>query len=751
MNNLRSPETANQKPDNRDQLAQLGAKIFRILENKGNLPKNFDEKAFLDPKNEYALAASDDFQNIVPSDFTVNDLQTAELTSNGEFNLKFQHPTNEQWVKLPAHHSFIRALEWQKSEPDLSRRTLQKTIETRTDAVRRIKTHEARTAESLTSGPSLTVNAATIRAAEQEASNGTDNINEVLQRKNFMAVVHYVSQTVGIPASALLSVMYSETRFKFDPNLDGPGGEKGIGQFMPSTWKFIRRRKEFKNAVSPFIGNVKTIGRAENLLADIAAIGVLLKRGLDRDIDHTTQLTDLEMERMRFHYHVPAYRRIITEGKTNHPRYQEAVSFMEKIKARERRKGRETGQYGYQYFADNARRFQAAMGEDIPTVATAPGTRPAAPTAPIEYPTSDGSSKAEELSLNEFHGIFLNNPEIQKTLKESGVEVSMNGETLVLEIKKTGEKIELTQKTPNSIEYKLSKDGKEVIRGIAKMEGNELIFSVINSETGKPIVEVKGKMHDFSSAEFTFHKPDGTKEKLMMSEAGNKDLLKKHYPEISKKLEGTYSEITGKKPGETLDTTGEFETTNGSLGKYKFLPNTPLVFGSSTVSGNNNGYEGIVNHFDKPMSHFGISGASPERLQMEFIKRGYPILREKGIKYTEAILAGPAWNLINNGKDHEEALESYKKAQRNANAVGLNMKFTTIQPHTNPKKNAEVIAFNQALMSDPAFQGKVIDLRPITTKADGTWAYGAMADDKIHMNEEAGKQSAKKIEDSLDT
>ncbi len=289
-------------PDVQEILVKKGTKIIKAHRGITKDDRGMDRVCFMDKNNRYIATFSNDQFKILSND---------ESNFDDETSLKaYLGRSNEEAIKRQSHkEEFDNYLKdnLSSSEP----------ISYKKD----IKEEE--------------IDEATIKAAEAECTKGTSNAAELLNRRNFLKIVSYVADKVGVPAQAILAVGTIETHNSFSPTLYGDSGAAlGMGQFHLPAWESVRKTPVFKDIAEKFTdADPSKIKRASSIIMDIAGIAILLKKGAKNfgyEIDANTNLTEDQLVHMRFYYHVPGYAMSLA---SSHPS-QKALDFFESRKAK---------------------------------------------------------------------------------------------------------------------------------------------------------------------------------------------------------------------------------------------------------------------------------------------------------------------------------------------------------------------------------------------------------------------------------
>lgn len=206
-----------------------------------------------------------------------------------------------------------------------------------------------------------------IQEAEKEAQGPTAGptkekaFEQVLNRANFMAVVNYAAKYVGVPPWIILATMFHEARFNFLVKNKEGDEERGIGQFKKAAWISTRSDAGFISTMEQVINeDPRKMERQKSILADTLAIAISIKRALKEggsdNVSYQTSLSQEQLEKIRWFYHVPSYFRCIRkEGQGYSPEfYEKAKAFLAKTQSREN-----AGKYGYKNFADTSLQLEA--------------------------------------------------------------------------------------------------------------------------------------------------------------------------------------------------------------------------------------------------------------------------------------------------------------------------------------------------------------------------------------------------------
>lgn len=220
--------------------------------------------------------------------------------------------------------------------------------------------------ETQIKGSNLTVKV--IKDAEKEAAGPTEGpskekaFEQVLNRPNFMAVVNYAAQQVGVPPWIILAVMFRESRFNYLVQNKEGEEERGIGQFKKSAWINTRGDESFISTMEQVINeDPRKMERQRSILADTLAIAITIKRALkaggNEGVSYLTHLDQEQLEKIRWFYHVPSYFKCIQKDGQGYSAafYEKAKAFLAKTQSREN-----AGKYGYKNFADNALEIETA-------------------------------------------------------------------------------------------------------------------------------------------------------------------------------------------------------------------------------------------------------------------------------------------------------------------------------------------------------------------------------------------------------
>lgn len=158
-------------------------------------------------------------------------------------------------------------------------------------------------------------------AAECAKSSSIEKAAE--RRKNLMKVLNYIAHKVGVPASAMLAVIYHECGIRFPANIGDGGKAVGMGQIHPAGWATVKKNPKFSELVGPVILEA---GRNKNIFVDLVGVAIFMKNGIETfgfnidDKSSVQYLTEemvtapdgIAMSRMswiRMFYHVPSYAR----------------------------------------------------------------------------------------------------------------------------------------------------------------------------------------------------------------------------------------------------------------------------------------------------------------------------------------------------------------------------------------------------------------------------------------------------------
>ncbi|MFA6917682.1 MAG: hypothetical protein WC285_02495 [Candidatus Gracilibacteria bacterium] len=168
----------------------------------------------------------------------------------------------------------------------------------------------------------------TITDAERECATQAGKITDVVaERTNLMKILNYIAAEVGVPASAILAIIYRETGVTFPGPKDGDGGRAfGMGQFHGGSWAEQKKDSKFSELVGKVIKEDPTDAkRGGNIFVDLVGIAICLKKASEIfGVDLSKSVSDLESRKlsfsggpemsvfawMRTYFHVPGHAKV---------------------------------------------------------------------------------------------------------------------------------------------------------------------------------------------------------------------------------------------------------------------------------------------------------------------------------------------------------------------------------------------------------------------------------------------------------
>ena len=313
-------------PDIKHILVNRGGRITKGHKGIVTQGKHKGRLAFLDENNEYIATHSGDKFKILKYDPT--NLEDKKALTN---YIKSVETNNKQRTKSKTNFISFEENHAKKIANDPAYENPEKHIQYKKGA----KLENSN------------VSVETLLAAEKECIKGSKNIEKIVARKNYIAVVEYVAKKVEIPASVILAVPHFEVGHRFDPDFFGDRRlALGMGQFHIAGWRWVKKQPQFKEVMKQVSDqDPNTLERGRSILADIMGVALILKKSFDEyakvtgykyKMDYTSKPERKVLANLRWRYHVPSYWKALHLNKKGSVTYTKAISFY-KAKANSKR------------------------------------------------------------------------------------------------------------------------------------------------------------------------------------------------------------------------------------------------------------------------------------------------------------------------------------------------------------------------------------------------------------------------------
>ncbi|MFH0820419.1 MAG: hypothetical protein V1908_01455 [Candidatus Peregrinibacteria bacterium] len=178
------------------------------------------------------------------------------------------------------------------------------------------------------------ITADVIQAAQNDCKKPS-SIDDLAAKENFNKVVQYAAKVTDVPPALITAITWAETGGTFSQKGFGAYQELGMGHFLKRYWREYTSDKRFvdamKNVTTMDDTQIRNIGRARSIVADLVAIGIKLKETVTRlniDFDYSTDVSAMSNEdlmKIRFHYYAPGYAYALWVNNTHGENYLTAA------------------------------------------------------------------------------------------------------------------------------------------------------------------------------------------------------------------------------------------------------------------------------------------------------------------------------------------------------------------------------------------------------------------------------------------